>query len=207
MSVTYAFAEEDFTETLLINTLFIKKLYFRLKARVARNLATVVKDMDAFHEYILKIFSAGSSSIPRANTVQEIVRLLTENSYWKFLDVSNLEEIVSEFGGDLEEECMKLINKYKEDLNGYKTAIRIAEFIEQNNKENGANVNGGEEYASLKEDTGKYDANYRTKLSIKLETNPSRKIHLESLCTLKNFGIHSVVNSTCHHFHTSWTAS
>lgn len=163
------------------NTSMIKRSYSRLKKDVAKNLAQVVEDIPDFHHYIMDIFSAGDS-LQEADDVHKIFKLLTEKSYWNFLDVSNLERIVEEYGGDLEEESLQLINEYKEKLKGFKAAIKIAEFMEGHRRNEDENGTG--EYTSLREEQGKYDVQYRTKLSVKLcaeNKQPSIKISLQSL--------------------------
>ena len=165
------------------NTSKIKSLHFRLRRKIAKNLATVVEDMHMFHEYVLELFDVESSSIPPADTIPEIFRSLTDKKYWIFLDVDKLENIVEEFSGELKDECMKLIEEYKEQLSGYKTTTSILDFIAQNK---GIETEGyeNEENVSLKKDAEKYDAKYRTKLSMKLNKNkaqPSTRIYMESL--------------------------
>jgi hypothetical protein len=161
------------------NTSMIRLLYSKLKREVARNLGKVVEDMGDFHECILDLFDASGESIRAACDVKKVFEVLTEKSYWSFIDVSNLEGIVEEFGGELKEQCLYLINQYKEELNGFKTATKITEFIERN-KNKGSD---GNEYASLKEEKEKYDVEYRNKLSVKLagSRNTGTKISMESL--------------------------
>jgi hypothetical protein len=142
----------------------IRLSYSKLKSEVARNLGKVVEDMDDFHQCILDLFDASGESIRAASDVKKVFQVLTEKSYWSFIDVSNLESIVEEFGGELKEQCLHLINQYKEELRGFKTATKIVEFIERNENEG----SDGNEYVSLKEEKEKYDVVYRSKLSVKL---------------------------------------
>ena len=167
----------------LKNTSMIKRQYFRLKKAVAKKLTDVVDDMGDFRRYILNIFEFNArDTIQKSNDVTEVFELLTEKSYWNFMDVYNLESIVEEYGGEVEKECLKLINEYKEKLNGFKAAIKICEFIE-GNKNSDVDGNESGEYASLAEEKEPYDVKYRTKLSIKLadSTQTSINISLESL--------------------------
>ena len=163
------------------NITTIKHLYAVLKTKVAANLAKVV-DMDAFRDHILGVLDEGS--IPKADSVQDIFRLLSKRSYWKFTDVSTLEQIVEGFGGDLEEENMSLINSYKEKLNGYNSATRIVDFVKTNVKsDTEEEEEDRKSYVSLQESKEKYDDEFRTNLSIKLlgKKKQRRKIHMESL--------------------------
>lgn len=164
----------------------IKTLYSRLKRKIAPKLAKVVKDTDSmedFHQYILDMFVfKADDNLQEVGSVQKIFKLLSEKSYWNFLDVSNLEGIVEEFGGEFVKEGIQLINEYKEELKGFKTAIKIAEFMEGHREDEiGDEESAG--YTSLKEDKEKYDPRYRSKLSIKLaeKKQTSIKISLQSL--------------------------
>ena len=157
----------------------IRQSYSKLKRNVAKNLTGVIghEGMTDFQEYILDLFDAGDS-IQGANGVREVFRVLTEKKYWNFMDVSNLESIVEECGGEVKKECLNMIDQYKEELKGFKAAIKIAEFIEDNKSSESG------QYASLKEDKDRYDVKYRTKLSIQLagdKNQISTKISLESL--------------------------
>lgn len=160
----------------------IKRLYSKLNRKIAKKLAEVVEDMEEFHQHILDtfVFKAGDT-VREADSVQKIFKLLSEKSYWNFLDVSNLEGIVEEFGGKFLKESKLLINEYKEELKGYKTAIKIAEFMEQQKEDESGDVSV--DYTSLEEDQEKYDMKYRTKLSVKLaeKKQTSIKISLQSL--------------------------
>lgn len=163
------------------NTTMIRKLYIALLKKITKNLNQVVKDMDDFHDTVSVLFDAGNS-IREAKSVRKVFQLLSEKSYWNFLDVSDMESIVEEFGGELVEESSKLINEYKEKLKGFKTAFKVAEFMERD-REKEDEIVPGEEYTKLTEEQTKYDEVYRTKLSIKLaeKKHPSVKISLQSL--------------------------
>ena len=178
------------------NISMIKRLYFRLKRTLAKKLTDVVDDMDDFHQYILDLFDAGDT-IQKPSTVREVFERLTEKKYWSFTDVSKLESIVEEYGGRVETECLKLIDDYKEDLKGFKTAIKIVEFTE-GHKNTDVDGNGDGQYTYLREEKETYDAKYRTKLSIMLAGDNKRtsaKISLESL-----YYVEKLWNSLCFDF-------
>ena len=162
------------------NVSMIKQLYSKLKRNVAKNLAGVIghEGMTDFQEYILDLFSARDSIQGPFNSVHEVFRVLTEKGYWNFLDVSYLRNIVEVYGGEVEKECLNMIDQYKEELKGFKAAIKIFEFTE------GSEGDNSKQYRSLREDQDKYDVKYRTKLSIQLaggKNQISAKISLESL--------------------------
>ena len=158
------------------NTSMIKKSYFRLKNKVAKNLAGVIgdEDMTDFHMFILDLFDGGDSIQGPFNSVHEVFGVLTEKGYWNFLDVSHLKSIVEVYGGEVEKECLNMIDQYKEELQGFKAAIKIFEFTEGSDE-----GDSSKQYRSLCEDQDKYDVKYRTKLSIQLAVGA--KISLGSL--------------------------
>ena len=174
----------------------IKLEYTDLKFSIAKDLDKAIKeseddDLSDFQDYVEELF--GPLCVPESVSVKIIFKALTSKQCWNYLDVFNMEAIVNKFGGRFKEKDKKMIDDYKESLNGYKTAILITDLIEVNTeayKQNDEKIP-----ASVKENQEKYDDKYRTKLSAKLP-NSEIKIHLGSLLYVEKLW-----DSICSEFH------
>lgn len=145
-----------------------------MELKITKNLTNVNPDMDDIHQFSMTLLG---EEIPEASNVRSLFKCLSAKKFWNLFDLTNLESIVEQFSGDLEAENMKIINSYKEKLAGYKTARKIVEYIKENSMEKTS-----EEYRSITEEAGKYNEQYRSKLSVKLVGKPnSIIISLESL--------------------------
>lgn len=156
----------------------IKSEYTDLKSCIAKDLTKAIEeseddDLSNFQDYVEDLFD---QCVPEPVSVKKIFKTLTSKQCLNYLDVYNMEVIVKKFGGRFKEKDKKMINDYKERLNGYKTAILITDFIEVNTEDKEED----EKIPSVKENQEKYDDKYRTKLSAKLP-NSNIKIQLGSL--------------------------
>ncbi len=155
-----------------------------------KNLDKVKLDMDDFHDHVTDLLDAGNS-IPEDQTVREIFRSIGKQKYWDIFDVSVLEDIVKEFSEEYEEENMKIIRKYQDELAGFKAAMKITDYIKSDQG------NGSEEYISITEEREKYDEQYRSKLSVKLLGGDKAQINI-SLQSLQY--VEKLWNSLCYEF-------
>ena len=194
---TYITPEIDESELLATkaisrkNTALIRKNYSKLIMKITGNLMKVDLNMSDFRHFVIHLFDAGG--IPTGCSVRDVFNILTEKRYWNFIDVTDLESIVGMFSGGFEDENMKLIKEYRKELAGFKIAIKMTDFI----RENGVlSLSGSEEYTSIMADTGKYDDQYRKKLSLKLDGGKGRtKIFSKSLQYIEKLW-----NSLCDEF-------
>ncbi len=164
------FSEIDYTEMQASkaasrkNMATIKKNYSKLIKNVTSNLNKANPDMSSFHSFVIHMFDA--EDLPRAETVQDMFDVLTKKRCWDYLTVYNLESIVEEFSEQYEDQNKKMIKQYKEELAGFKAAIKIIEYMAGSKAEEECEED--EEYVCLLSEKEKYDDKYRKKLSLKL---------------------------------------
>lgn len=161
------------------NMATIKKNYSKLIRNITNNLNKVDLDMSSFHSFIIHMFDA--DDLPRAETVQDMFDILTKKRCWDYLTIYNLESIVEEFSEKYVDQNKTMIKQYKEELAGFKTAIKIIEYM-AGSKAKVDSEEEDEEYVSLSSEKEKYDNKYRKKLSLKLhEGQGGAKITFKSL--------------------------
>ena len=150
------------------NLMQLKSSHYNMVKKLGENLSKVELSMDNFHDYVVNLLKVGDT-IPEAKTVREIFKSIGKQNYWDILDVSFLENIVKEFSKEYEEENMKIIRKYQDELAGYKVAINITDYFKSDQ---------GNDSISIQEEKEKYDERYRSKLSVKLFGDDKAQINI-----------------------------
>ena len=66
--------------------------------------------------------------LPQSSDLKELFKAITFNKLWSFLEFHLLERIIEQFW-ESDQELISRMEKYKEDLSGYQTAIKIKDHI------------------------------------------------------------------------------
>ena len=109
--------------------MLIKGRFFKLCQKVAAKLSTMDIDIESLTLAVLELFDSGdfigSSGV---SSVKEIFRSITKHRLWDYSNYTAVEFIVEMFAHD-DQDLMESVKQYKEDLNGFKAATKIIDYI------------------------------------------------------------------------------
>ena len=109
-----------------INEATIRKEYTSLTKKIIRTLQSV--DIKELKHDIKNIFEDVGDTISSSSDVYEIFQQLTEEHFWSFSDINRLTALAELYIED-DSEIKKAIEKYNDNLIGYKTCTLIGEKI------------------------------------------------------------------------------
>ena len=170
-----------------INEATIRKEYSSLTKKIIRTLQKV--DIKELKHDIANIFDPEDVSddiISSSSDLYEIFRQLTKKHFWSFSDINKLTAL-AELHIEDDSEIEKAIEKYNDDLIGYKTCTLIGEKINFDSMQQESDEELGHEKDEFTEgkDPSYYNITTRKKLVVTiLEREGGGLVNVSDLCLL-----------------------
>ena len=175
-----AVTSDDFTKR---NLSIIQRKFGKLLLLVRTKFQDPEFDKDGFLLFLVSVLPAGAiNCLAQSSDLENIFKAITVNKLWTFLDYHLLEQIIELFW-ESDQELSDLMEQYKKDLSGYKTATKLKDHIAAALQLDAKTSTSTSDSDSLPITGTNYDQSYFRKLSVKLD-EPFSEYTLDYLCKL-----------------------